>query len=182
VLSVAFSPNGRHIVSGSEDNTVRIWDSESQQQIGQPLSGHANPVSPVAFSPTAGPIISGSQDKKLHILDADGQQQITKLHSDEISSSPFIAPYQSLFSDQNPGNLSINLLHPGTSYLSPSLALQPDGWLVGPNNELLLWIPNQLVNRLPQPFLVGICGEPPMITFDSKTFYHGKQWTRCKTG
>jgi WD40 repeat protein len=29
VRSVAFSPNGKHIVSGSDDNSVRVWDSAS---------------------------------------------------------------------------------------------------------------------------------------------------------
>ena len=38
--SVAFSPDGHRIVSGSCDNTVRVWDADTGQPVGQPLTGH----------------------------------------------------------------------------------------------------------------------------------------------
>ncbi|KIN99910.1 hypothetical protein M404DRAFT_86267, partial [Pisolithus tinctorius Marx 270] len=40
VTSVAFSPGGKRIVSGSEDKTVRVWDAERGVQVGSPLEGH----------------------------------------------------------------------------------------------------------------------------------------------
>jgi WD40 repeat protein len=63
VSSVAFSPDGRRIVSGSWDFTVRIWDASSGTQIGAPLTGHTNFVSSVAFSPDGRRIVSGNFDK-----------------------------------------------------------------------------------------------------------------------
>ena len=48
--SVAFSPDGRHIVSGSDDTTIRIWDMEMGTQVGEPFRGHTYFVSCVAFS------------------------------------------------------------------------------------------------------------------------------------
>ena len=33
VLSVAYSPDGKHIVSGSRDNTVKIWDAQSGEEV-----------------------------------------------------------------------------------------------------------------------------------------------------
>ena len=40
VTSVAFSPNGKQIVSGLDDHTIRVWDAQSGNVILGPLEGH----------------------------------------------------------------------------------------------------------------------------------------------
>ncbi|KAL8800540.1 MAG: hypothetical protein Q9200_007212, partial [Gallowayella weberi] len=50
VTSVAFSPDGKRVASGSEDKTVRLWDAESSEAI-ITLEGHSDFVTSVAFSP-----------------------------------------------------------------------------------------------------------------------------------
>ncbi|KIM53042.1 hypothetical protein SCLCIDRAFT_1223218 [Scleroderma citrinum Foug A] len=42
VNSVAFSPDGRYIVSGSEDRTIQLWDAQTGGQVGNPLQGHTD--------------------------------------------------------------------------------------------------------------------------------------------
>ena len=52
VNDVAFSPDGHRLASGSGDRTVRLWNADTGQQIGVPLTGHINGVNSVVFSPT----------------------------------------------------------------------------------------------------------------------------------
>lgn len=49
VESVAFSPDGRYVLSGGEDKTVRLWDAETGEEIHR-FVGHQRRISSVAFS------------------------------------------------------------------------------------------------------------------------------------
>ena len=70
VNCISYSLNGKQIISGSYDSTIRIWDAETGAVIGEPLHGHAGPVWSVAYSPDGRHIISGSDDKTIRIWDA----------------------------------------------------------------------------------------------------------------
>jgi len=59
VLSVAFSPNGTRIVSGSKDRTIRVWDARCGDVVSGPFEGHTDDIRSVAFSPR---IVSGSNN------------------------------------------------------------------------------------------------------------------------
>ena len=62
VTSVAFSPDGKQVVSGSYDETVRLWDAVTGAAL-QTLEGHSDPVTSVAFSPDGKQVVSGSDDE-----------------------------------------------------------------------------------------------------------------------
>ena len=62
VTSVAFSPDGKKIVRGSDDKTIRVWNAETGKEIIVPLKGHFDKVTSVAFSPDGKKIVSGSYD------------------------------------------------------------------------------------------------------------------------
>ncbi|KAG6862821.1 hypothetical protein C0993_001362, partial [Termitomyces sp. T159_Od127] len=64
VTSVAFSPDGNYIVSGSWDKSVRVWNSATGVEL-QQLNGHTNIVTSVAFSPDGNYIVSGSFDNSV---------------------------------------------------------------------------------------------------------------------
>ena len=58
VLAVAFSPDGEHILTSSEDNTAKLWDL--QGNVVQDFAGHTFSVYAVAFSPDGKHILTGS--------------------------------------------------------------------------------------------------------------------------
>ena len=73
ILSVAFHLTAPLLATGSEDGTVKLWDTDSQQCVGT-LVGHTNIVRSVAFHPTAPVLISGSTDKTLKVWDTTTYQ------------------------------------------------------------------------------------------------------------
>jgi len=66
VTSVAFSPDGKQVVSGSYDQTVRLWDAATGAPL-QTLEGHTDWVTSVAFSPDSKQVVSGSYDKTVRL-------------------------------------------------------------------------------------------------------------------
>ncbi len=69
VTSVAFSPDAKLIVSGSFDNTLKLWDAVSGSCI-RSFVGHTGRITSVAFSPETNLILSGSDDCNLKLWDA----------------------------------------------------------------------------------------------------------------
>jgi WD40 repeat protein len=92
VQSVAFSPDGTRIVSGSSDWTIRLWDAATNQPIGRPMTEHTGAVLSVAFSPDGARIVSGSVDDTIRLWDAATNQPIGPPftgHTDFVSSVAF---------------------------------------------------------------------------------------------
>ncbi|KAL5641699.1 hypothetical protein ACGC1H_001989 [Rhizoctonia solani] len=76
VRSVAYSPDGKSIVSGSWDTTIRTWDAQSPSIIGEPLTGHSEWINSASYSPLGDIIVSGSSDKTIRLWDVNTRRQL----------------------------------------------------------------------------------------------------------
>ena len=78
VYAVAVTPDGKRVVSGSEDRTLKVWDLESGQVL-QTLSGHGDWVRAVAVTPDGQRAVSGSRDDTLKVWDLASGKELQTL-------------------------------------------------------------------------------------------------------
>ncbi len=83
VQSVALTPDGRRALSGSWDETLRLWDLDTGACL-QTLEGHTEPVSCVALTPDGRRALSGSWDNTLLLWDLDTGDCLAVYQSREI--------------------------------------------------------------------------------------------------
>ena len=70
VRALAFSPDGKILVSGSSDDTLRKWDTHTGGML-RKLAGHSNDIKTVVFSRDGKMIASGSEDSTVRLWDAE---------------------------------------------------------------------------------------------------------------
>ncbi|KAG9090348.1 hypothetical protein FS749_000620 [Ceratobasidium sp. UAMH 11750] len=88
VFSVAYSPDGQHVLSGSRDRSISFWDSRTGHNT-KVFRGHVAPVHSVAYSPDGVHAASGSEDTDICIWDIHGDHSASKRlkgHTDAVIS------------------------------------------------------------------------------------------------
>jgi len=90
VKAVAFSPDGKQALSGSWDETLKLWDVETGREI-RTIPGHTSIVYAVAFSPNGKRALSGSGDNTLKLWDVETGQEIRTFtgHTDSVTAVAF---------------------------------------------------------------------------------------------
>jgi WD40 repeat protein len=86
VNDIAFSPDGKSVLTGSYDQTVRLWDITTGKEI-QIFTGHTNLVITVGFSLDGKHILTGSEDKTLRLWDIETGRELNQWFIEEPVSA-----------------------------------------------------------------------------------------------
>ncbi|CTQ58140.1 NB-ARC domain-containing protein [Roseibium album] len=90
VNNASWSPDGKTVVTASVDRTVRLWDAETSQQIGEPFAGHTDSVLCARFSYDGTKIVTASKDGTSRIFNVDGSSLCNPFeHNCSVVSAEF---------------------------------------------------------------------------------------------
>ncbi|KAI0310201.1 WD40-repeat-containing domain protein [Amylostereum chailletii] len=199
-FSIAFSPDSCRIVlgSGDRDRAIYLWNAETSEAICEPMKGHKGRVTSVAFSSDGNRIVSGSCDG-IRLWNAEtgetieGHRIVTGSEEGRTLSGPAIRIWNvetiegSILLSLNPEHALtkpdafLGSLPTSDKYdYSDLLTMQENGWLVGPESRLLLWLPSE--NRQSVDFLQGFANiDWPTTSLDLSKYAHGTNWHECYT-
>jgi WD40 repeat protein len=144
VRSVAFSPDGKTLVSGSEDQTMRLWDISSGQGL-MTLQGHTDGVRSAAFSPDGKTLASGSSDQTVRLWEVSSGQGLMTLqgHTEGITSVALSPDGKTLASGSWDRTVRLWEVSSGQGLMTlqgytnrvESVAFSPDGKTLASGNE-----------------------------------------------
>jgi len=88
VKSVVWTPDGKQLISASQDQTIKFWNSSKGTPIGQPCTGHTHDVDSLAISSDASFIATVSFDKTVRLWNTESHKQIGRRlkHTTHVSS------------------------------------------------------------------------------------------------
>ncbi len=139
VWSLAFSPDGRWLVSTHGDGAILVWDVK-ERALAANFNEHAAPVRAVAFSSDGKRIASGGEDRSVIVWDTEHRSEVAVLlgHISRVVGVAFSRDEESVASCDFRGNIilwDIRRRQPRLTFRSASgdsggLAISPDGrWL-----------------------------------------------------
>jgi WD40 repeat protein len=165
VWSVAFSPDGQTVASGSNDDTIKLWDAQTGKER-QTLEGHSDHVQSVVFSPDGQTVASGSSDHTIKLWDAQTgkERQTLEGHSDVVWSVAFSPDGQTVASGSYDRTIKLWDAQTGkerqtleghsseVASIVGQIPSQPDSHISVANdwvafgNENLIWLPAEYRN------------------------------------
>jgi len=130
VECVAFAPNGKTALSGSQDHILRLWDITTGSLI-QAFQGHSNAVIAVAFSKDGERTLSGSEDKTIMLWDLKKGKPIRTFrgHSGNVLSVGFAPRGKTAMSGSDDDTLRLWDVSSGKEIVR-MVSLQNGEWIV----------------------------------------------------
>ncbi len=92
VYSVEFSPDGKRLVTGSWDNTIRLWNIENWAPIGSPAEEHLMEVTSFAFSRNGQQLLSGGGEGTVRLWDVAPAQSDCNLSNGPVLRQKIVFP------------------------------------------------------------------------------------------
>lgn len=186
ITSVAISPSRQTIISGSLDDTIRIWNLQTGEQI-QILKGHLKAVNTLAITADGQTLISGGDDRNIRIWNLFTGNQIRSLvdHSRRVNSIALSPNGKIIASGSEDRTIKLWNLANGAllgtlsvpTGIIKSVAFSPDGQTLvsgGLDNQVKIWALNsgKIINTLTGHFnsvnSITISRDGQMIASGSK--------------
>ena len=143
VWLVAFSHDGKQIVSGSDDKTIKIWDASSGACL-KTLEGHSDWVRSVAFSHDGKQVVSGSGDKTIKIWDASSGACLKTLEAGRtVYKVAFDTTSSYLLTDTGTASWDIPLATTALEEPQHGYGLNADQVWITWNGQNVLWLPSE---------------------------------------
>jgi WD40 repeat protein len=106
ITAVRFTPEGRHLLTGSDDRTLRLWDLERGES--RVLTGHTDEVWSLSLSPDGQRFVSTGKDGTLRVWElATGESRVLLGHEKPVAAAAFLPDGNRLVSTGRDGTLRV---------------------------------------------------------------------------
>ncbi len=132
VNNANFSPDGKTIVTASDDNTAKVWDTSGKELA--TLKGHINSVNNANFSPDGKTIVTASDDNTAKVWDTSGKElAILKGHTSTVNNANFSPDGKTIVTASDDKTAKVwkwkelkELLNTGCEWLNDYLVINPE--------------------------------------------------------